>query len=531
MRTDSGLGRAMDDAAAEAVAGVVLDAAAIRRRAGESPAREATGRTAERAASPDGGRFSLRAGRMRTGRGPRRRAGGNLLVPALAAASVAVVAVGLAAVSLVVGSPVPADRASGPSGLPDRWWSPPRATPELAAGDMEVASMALASRVSRGAPDRLQGFVVVSGDGRVYRRLPWTRDDRAVTLSPDGRWVAWASERWRSGSRDPSVLHLLRVAGADRVDVPLPDLGRGGTAERIAWDTRTGGVVVTGYVRPTDGTGGKPRSWSVTATGKVSVLCECAPVTVGTGPGGGVVQVGAGSGAGRTGVIPGIPLATEQSDVDAEAAVGAEPALDPSGARFAWATDRATVAPGAWGVLTMDQGVVSGWGITAEGADVLGAKVLAWTGTGLVVQVFTGPRGAALDEGEVDGPLGVQILDATVPEGARSVELRVIAMGAGDAVEGSTSRDVVSGGPVAVPVVAVARDVVATTVHVPDDGPVATRGLPSGETVRTAAAWAGWTAAALGVLVLVLLGIGTVRRASRRDTTGTGRDDGIQGGA
>lgn len=118
----------------------------------------------------------------------------------------------------------PAGAAEPPvEGLPERLPVPSPWAP-LVSRDPGFAAVAVPGRVAYGEhQERLgDGLFVVDVEGEHYRRLPFTGDgpDPLVTLSTDGRWVAWTA----NPAQDSTPVHVLDLARNRLQDVRLPVL-------------------------------------------------------------------------------------------------------------------------------------------------------------------------------------------------------------------------------------------------------------------------------------------------------------------
>ena len=334
----------------------------------------------------------------------------------LVAAAVLVVLAGAALLAAGPGLVHRSAPASGPAGLPERWWTPPEWTPSVVGRPIEAASLLLDTTVvatgDAGVDGGLvRGFVVVSADGTAYRRIP-APDGAAVFLSPTGRHVAWLTG---APGRSSSVVVLELGTGRSRT-TPLP-AGTHPEAATVSWLPADAGVVVSSEI---DGRQSATAVSRVDLDGRLTRLCGC-------GCGSGVV--GAADPVGRVVVagpapqtpltrLPGQPAPTDLTPAERERAVAAGVVLarvGPAGFAFAPDARRVAVVPG---LATEDPAddtdllVVGTDGRTRTtrltGFTTLpglaGLEVLAWT-----------PRGVLLSGVPASGPPGLWTVD---PDGA-----------------------------------------------------------------------------------------------------------------
>jgi hypothetical protein len=243
----------LDAAADEALAGVQLDLGAVRSRA-----------AAER----------HRRGRARW---------------ALAAAAAAVVLLG----SLVAGgvgalrsAPTPAAVPPGPGSLPAQVFAVPRLVlpvDRAPVGRVAVVLQTVLTRPSGWGAESSTSVVLVSADDGQYRRLPGSVQVGAVSVSGDGRVVAWTDGIPQSadllGAQPlPRVVRWVQVAtgrvGSTGFDYPAD---RRPTVEDT-WLSPDGGalvVQVSSLPDPADLSARTYDTWSVdTTTGSRTVLCR-----------------------------------------------------------------------------------------------------------------------------------------------------------------------------------------------------------------------------------------------------------------
>jgi hypothetical protein len=195
----------LDDAAAEATAGLRIDLVAVRRQADQ--------------------RRSL----------VRRRASAAMAAAIAVAAVAALVAVLLPSTVFRASNPEPAAPTDASTGLPDRWYYAPPWTPPVTRHPMAAASMMLAMPLQQGWSSwRHDGPVLVSADGTEYASVPWGRWDGLAALSPSGRDIGWVTQTdsATSGPEFP-VIHRIRLADGRQRDAELP---KGARVERLLWD-------------------------------------------------------------------------------------------------------------------------------------------------------------------------------------------------------------------------------------------------------------------------------------------------------
>lgn len=197
----------LDDAAAQATAGLRVDAAAATRRAAEH-------RAAVR------GRASM-----------------AMASAAALAAVVTLIAVLLpGGVDRVIPRPpagAPAPSAGGTTGVPRNWFYAPPWTPEVTRKRMSVAVMVIATPLQqRWETWRGDGPVLVSPDGSRYASLPWTRWDSRLALAADGRDVAWVTQGGGNDGSGRAVVHRLTLAEGRIRDTRLQP---GVRVDRLSW--------------------------------------------------------------------------------------------------------------------------------------------------------------------------------------------------------------------------------------------------------------------------------------------------------
>jgi dipeptidyl aminopeptidase/acylaminoacyl peptidase len=178
----------LDDAAAEATAGLQIDLRQAQRQ----------------------------AGRRREQR--RWRARLTMASGVAVAALIAVIAVLLPGRAILHTEPAPSAPQT-PIGVPTRWFYAPPWTPPVTRHPMTAASMVINAGLAAGwSQAHYEGPVLVSADGKSYGSLPWGKWDASLTLSPSGRYVAWVSQK----PRTLSVVHRLRLSDGTSRDVKLP---------------------------------------------------------------------------------------------------------------------------------------------------------------------------------------------------------------------------------------------------------------------------------------------------------------------
>lgn len=307
--------------------------------------------------------------------GPRRRGGPRIL----AAAAAALLTV--AGAWLWVGPGSGGHTLDGPLGVPTRWRAP--AVPaDLGDRPLEAASMAVWSG---------EAVVLVSADGRGYRRLAPVSGARGFRLSPDGRRLAWVGRDLR---RDPeAALWIVRLAdGAEAGWVGVRPPGERPFATSLDWSPDGSRLVVTGGDFTSPPTGGErvePRLWDVDArTGAVHLRCACGAGVRSTAAGR-LVQVPR---SGGTDVGAPLPAGTGRLPALPPTLTGA-PVVDPEGRRWAAPdADHGTTVTGADGVARPLPPAPDDDGPAAYG-------LLAWTGDGIwaVADGTAGTRVGLLD--------------------------------------------------------------------------------------------------------------------------------------
>lgn len=112
-------------------------------------------------------------------------------VIAVTVAASLVLLVALAGV-LAVSRRTPVQPARGDGALPSRIVVPPVGTPLVTEQPIDRAAYVIAANdLRRSTFSRGTAPVVVSADGGQYRVVPWHDDDHGLSLSPDGRRLAW----------------------------------------------------------------------------------------------------------------------------------------------------------------------------------------------------------------------------------------------------------------------------------------------------------------------------------------------------
>jgi hypothetical protein len=241
----------LDDAAAEATAGLKIDLAAAQRQAERERARS------------------------------RRWAG--VLTAVAVAAVIALIAVLMPGGVFRAVTPVPASSGK-PVGLPAHWFAAPVWTPPVTRHPMAAASMVLSAPLRTSDRTTVDGPVLVSADGTGYASLPWSAHDGRVSLSADGRDVAWVTQSWLPGDHGPAraVVHRIQLSDGRQRNFTIP---AGVRVIQLLWAQNR--LYVAGR------TPGKnlPHTWSVAAGSDEPVLlCRCAPVPLGVDGGGRLIQ-------------------------------------------------------------------------------------------------------------------------------------------------------------------------------------------------------------------------------------------------
>jgi hypothetical protein len=193
----------LDDAAAQATAGLRIDLKSAQRQADEHQALV-------------------------------RRRGRAALGSAVAvAAVVALLAVLLPGGVFRASSQGPATGDTGPVGLPDHWYYAPPWTPPVTRHPMVAASMVLAVSQGVGAATDLAP-VLVSADGTQYASVPWEKGDSMLALASNGQHVGWVTQPAGDASKQRgSVIHRIRLRDGRQTDAQLP---AGVQVAQIRWD-------------------------------------------------------------------------------------------------------------------------------------------------------------------------------------------------------------------------------------------------------------------------------------------------------
>ena len=156
--------------------------------------------------------------------------------------------------------------ASGPGALPVRVFAPPSWTPLVTEAPVERAAYVLATReVRRGPFSRGIAPVVVSADGGAYRVLPWHEGDHGLSLSPDGRRVAWVQGGFGGPETRTRVVVLTLATG--RLVAQPDDARAPSSAEGTSWSDDGTRLVVWGvdYVSTAPDAGGKGNAYVLDA--------------------------------------------------------------------------------------------------------------------------------------------------------------------------------------------------------------------------------------------------------------------------
>jgi WD40-like Beta Propeller Repeat len=170
--------------------------------------------------------------------------GRRLLVPAPLVAVVVicslVLLVGLGALAIVRRTPVQPARGSG--ALPARVVVPPLGTPLVTEQPVERAAYVIAGEdLRRGTFSRGIAPVVVSADDGQYRVVPWHDGDHGISLSPDGRRLAWVV------GESPRVTRVVVLTLATGAMSEVPDAPS--AAEGTAWSDDGTRLLVWGLRR------------------------------------------------------------------------------------------------------------------------------------------------------------------------------------------------------------------------------------------------------------------------------------------
>ncbi len=385
---------------------------------------------------------------LERGRARRRHTVVRRGVNALAVAAVIALMVVLLPV-LRTAPPQPAQPTSGQVGLPRLLPLPTPWTPTITQSPIERASLLL--RLDVTDPDWGDGDVdlVLSADGRTYRRLQVP--DASLELTDDGRYVVYTVSTPSNEERPHTVLHVLRLAdGKDRA-VALPDGGLFSTVDRVVLspDSRTA------YVVGTDGTAGSTSSgsanditWKVDlASGRVQRVAE-RPIHITRN--GTMYAFAADAKVGKGRVLP-LPAYFENPIKN-----GDEPLVSsPDGRRLAVVKDRPWIGE----VVRRDgTGRTTGFvlGATGSGQTLVeypipdedeGPRLRGWTEAGLLFVDDDGLRRIDLDTRKVSRLTTIEQpggRSPELPDGGPSVEISEVAddvARTGVLVAGPTAQD------------------------------------------------------------------------------------------
>jgi hypothetical protein len=193
----------LDDAAAQATAGLRIDLKSAQRQADEHQALV-------------------------------RRRGRAALGSAVAvAAVVALLTVLLPGGVFRASSQGPATGDTGPVGLPDHWYYAPPWTPPVTRHPMAAASMVLAVSQGVGAATAMAP-VLVSADGTQYASVPWGKGDSMLALASNGQYVGWVTQPGGDASKQRrSVIHRIRLRDGRQTNAQLP---AGVQVAQLRWD-------------------------------------------------------------------------------------------------------------------------------------------------------------------------------------------------------------------------------------------------------------------------------------------------------
>lgn len=138
--------------------------------------------------------------------------------------------------------------AQGTASLPARIVVPPAGTPLVTEQPIERAAYVIATgHVRRGTFSRGIAPVVVSADGGAYRVVPWHDGDHGISLSPDGRRLAWVRG---DGPRLVTRTVVLTLATGELREVP----GAPTAAQGTAWSDDGSRLLVWGATRVSENT-------------------------------------------------------------------------------------------------------------------------------------------------------------------------------------------------------------------------------------------------------------------------------------
>ncbi|MFI7586299.1 hypothetical protein ACIB24_04425 [Spongisporangium articulatum] len=303
-----------------------------------------------------------------------RTVGRNLLV----AAAVLLLAAPLVT-SLLPVTAVPAT-GEGRTGLPDSWFDVPRGLPNVRHEPMTAASMVLGAgpTVTRDYP--VNGYFLVSADGRRYAQLPWKGGaNEDLALSPDGRQVAWLD----MDDSDHPRLRTWRLAEGRRTSVELP----AGAGHQVVWGD--GGIYVV-----------QDQAVSfVTAAGQVRRLCTCHVTALARSGDGRVFQPAAEGGYLDIEGMPWVPMTSW--DRAAYGSVSTPLTASPDGTRSAFADsvqpaegEQISGGSGYGYEILIGRRNARGKAVTQAmpvpgGTDVAYATAMAWSDRGVLVRVTT----------------------------------------------------------------------------------------------------------------------------------------------
>jgi hypothetical protein len=296
----------LDEAAAYAMAGQQIDLDLVLRRAAEQR--------------------SLRVRRSR-------RRGGTVVLAI--AAAVALVAVLFPSSGVLRGDAGPAGKmASVPAvtGLPASWYYAPVWTPPVTRHPMAAAVMVLSAPLTSGPAGpsgQRRGPVLVSADAATYASLPdWGDHDGGVTLSPDGRQVAWwTAPPARSGS---IVVHRLVLATGRQQDttirpgVPL-SMTFAGDDLYVSGRAHPAVAGPDGVVPPLNTRTSWRGVYRISSAGAAEFVCRCSPSQLGVDGAGRLFESGNLS---STPMVPGAGLLWDSTGVTGDEPVGPEVTVD-----------------------------------------------------------------------------------------------------------------------------------------------------------------------------------------------------------
>jgi hypothetical protein len=341
--------------------------------------------------------------------------------------AVAVAATVLLAVVLLPGATPRATTdqtpAGAPTGLPDRWYYAPPWTPPVTRHPMPAASMVLAVNLNTDLHwNSISGPVLVSADGRSYASLPWGHHDSLVTLSRDGRRVAWVTQ-----DGGPATVHRVELATGKQRDDELP-VHR--VVDQMVWAGADLWASVDG------GSPSPPTTWKLPANAAPLKVCACVNAPLAADAHGRLLQPPTTTGSGVPGAVatPGLAGAGQLfSDVTGQRAI-----VSPAGTKVAVAVAEQERGP-FW--LKIDGAQPRRFRLTGP-EPVEGAEVLGWAPGGVVLRVSTTGRLAPSRSIRLYDPAGgsYRVISRPVSTGFDVVTVADDVVGTGGTVPGVRPR-------------------------------------------------------------------------------------------